>query len=543
MPLLSVDLTLFPVPPMYPSSLVHALLPPSLRPASPLPPPCFPPPYALLPPSLCPASPLPKPCFRHFWRAIQAPWRGTRVGRCIITAVSIWSTGGTRSGASSVYVIPYSLSSTTFHSPTLPSTPLHSPLPPFTPLHSPPLPSTPLHSPSLPSTPIHSPPPGTLARYTGGQVYHYGGFLLVNGKDKAEACVCLPSIFQAPWRATQVIFSHMPGLSSPCPCAPPRPCFPSSLPLPHPAPAPPFPHPPCQEDDLEASHQETDSKSTALCPPQHTSLSVLLELYLWSPFTAEKYVLPLPLPQRTAHRQGGAVAVGAVGSTVKGAASGLTYSINGGKGGGDGHEDRGVVMDTVEREVGMNRGKGEWGWTGGKGCGDGQGERDVGMDRGKGKWGWTGGKGSGDGQGERDVGMDRGKGKWGWTGGKGCGDGQGEREVGTDRGKGKWGWTGGKGSGDGQGEREVGMDRGKGMWGWTGGKGSGDGQGERDVGMDRGKGKWGWTGGKGCGDRQGERDVGMDRGKGKWGWTGGKGCGDGQGEREVGMDRGKGMWG
>ncbi|CAI5966836.1 unnamed protein product [Closterium sp. NIES-65] len=431
MPLLSVDLTLFPVPPMYPSSLVHALLPPSLRPASPLPPPCFPPPYALLPPSLCPASPLPKPCFRHFWRAIQVYHYG---------GFHLVNGGDTlrsqfRLCYSLLPLIHYlPLPYTPLHSPPLPSTPLHSPPLPSTPLHSPPLPSTPLHSPPLPSTPLHQAP------WRGGQVGSKEG---VSDWDKPRSQIVRNLMQETAWKSVtgtlhtrrrkdgrvrygdliKVIFSHMPGLSSPCPCAPPRPCFPSSLPLPHPAPAPPFPHPPCQEDDLEASHQETDSKSTALCPPQHTSLSVLLELYLWSPFTAEKYVLPLPLPQRTAHRQGGAVAVGAVGSTVKGAASGLTYSINvtlasppctkaarpwrGGKGGGDGHEDRGVVMDTVEREVGMNRGKGS---------GDGQGEGGVVMDRGKGKWGWTGGKGSGDGQGERDVGIDRGKGMWGWTG-------------------------------------------------------------------------------------------------------------------------------
>ncbi|CAI5513884.1 unnamed protein product [Closterium sp. Naga37s-1] len=40
-----------------------ALLLPSLCPASPLPPPCFPPPSAMLPPSFCPDSPLPPPCF------------------------------------------------------------------------------------------------------------------------------------------------------------------------------------------------------------------------------------------------------------------------------------------------------------------------------------------------------------------------------------------------------------------------------------------------------------------------------------------------
>ncbi|CAI5957937.1 unnamed protein product [Closterium sp. NIES-65] len=47
--------------PVY-SPLPH-LLPPSLLPASPLPPPCFLPPYAQLPPSLRPASPLPTPSF------------------------------------------------------------------------------------------------------------------------------------------------------------------------------------------------------------------------------------------------------------------------------------------------------------------------------------------------------------------------------------------------------------------------------------------------------------------------------------------------
>ncbi|CAI5517001.1 unnamed protein product [Closterium sp. Naga37s-1] len=48
-------------PPCFPPP--SSLLPPSLLPASPLPPPCFPPPSALLPPFLLPASPLPPPCF------------------------------------------------------------------------------------------------------------------------------------------------------------------------------------------------------------------------------------------------------------------------------------------------------------------------------------------------------------------------------------------------------------------------------------------------------------------------------------------------
>ncbi|CAI6012239.1 unnamed protein product [Closterium sp. NIES-65] len=50
-------------PPCFPPH--SSLLPPSLLPASPLPPPCFPPPFSLLPPSLLPASPLLPPCFPH----------------------------------------------------------------------------------------------------------------------------------------------------------------------------------------------------------------------------------------------------------------------------------------------------------------------------------------------------------------------------------------------------------------------------------------------------------------------------------------------